>query len=488
MRKLLSVQHSRFLDVIEYLHTKEYLFMYELSDHFKCSPKTIRNDIGVINEEFHPAEIIVHPSKGVFLHLPENYSIEYVYEVMLEKSLEFTLLELIFSEKNLTVSKVADKLHASPSTIRRVILKMNEALKDECISINTFPVKLVGKESDICNLYVYLITEKYSRRRKPFSVIQLKTIDQLLLMLATKVKVNLTFPDIEKLRIWVMVNIIRMQNEPSENIVSPDLNEEKIDEILSLLTIYHKKTFKLIFNLELNKQVIGRLFYVFLVKQFSFDITTFDTVLSDDSESAKVVAMFDGILTNTSLEFDIPLLNKKEVLLNLYNISILQYGRPFILYDKYRFFIDNIETENPEFICYIKNKFADIFNKPSLLQYELYSYLYCIITHWQDLPVFLDEVSPRVTVGIWFNTDVEHMKYIKNEIALRFQEKLVVKLIDDLSLSAFKKNTAAYDIVITNVSGIQNELNNVLCVSINLQTKDWSNLYKLYLKIAFPTK
>lgn len=488
MRKLLSIQQRRMLDIIEFLYSSDHFFIYELSDHFKCSPKTIRNDIHIINDFFYPVEIVTHQSKGISLQLPSNYSIEFVYEVILENSLEFTLLELIFFKKNLTVSKAADKLHSSPSTIRRLISKMNEALKDECISIHTFPIKMIGNEADICNFYVHLITEKYSSRKKPFSSLQLKALDQALLILAEKEKVSLNFPDIEKLRIWIMVNIVRMQNDPTGNIVFSSLNEEKATEIVNSLTPTHKITFKMIFRLELDVQVISRLFYVFLVKQFAFDATTFDVILNGDSNAAKIVSMFDEIITNTAIEFDIPLLNKKEILLNLYNVSILQYGQPFILYDKCRFFIESIEMKNPEFTDFLKRQYMDVFNQPKLMHYELYSYLYFTITHWQNLPSFLDRASPKLRVVLFFNTDIEHMEFIKNEIALRFQEKLVVQLVNDISLSTFKKNVPLYDIILTNISGIQNDLNNVLCFSINPKTNDWTNLYKLYLKIAFPAK
>lgn len=159
--------------------------------------------------------------------------------------------------------------------------------------------------------------------------------------------------------------------------------------------------------------------------------------MNADSNAAKIVSKFDEIITNTAIEFDIPLLNKKEILLNLYNVSILQYGQPFILYDKCRFFIESIEMKNPEFTDFLKRQYIEVFNQPKLLHYELYSYLYFTITHWQDLPRYLDKASPKLSVGLFFNTDIEHMEFIKNEIALRFQEKLVVQLVNDISLSAF---------------------------------------------------
>ena len=484
MRNLLSTQHKRLLELIEYVYQNDGVFIYELCIHFKFSPKTIRNDISFINANFHPIHINVHHTNGISLVFPINYSIEHVYELVLDSSLEFSFLELLFLKKNLTLGTVANKLHSSPSTIRRLISKINNELKISTFSINTSPLKLIGNESDICNFYIHLFSEKYNSRKTPFTLMQSKTLDQLLQTLAKKKYFSWNFPDIEKLRIEIMVNIIRMQHN-NEVTSAISLSEKNRADIRSVLTPAIKTLFKITFHIDLTEEVVARLFRSFLVNPFAFDTNTFNTLLETNAVVANTVTLFDKVVTNTANEFNIPLLNKKELLLNLYNINILQYGQPFILYDKCRFFIESIEKNNPEFIIFLKKQYKCVFHHTSMHQYELYSYLYFTIIHWLDLPLFLDKASPTLSVGMFFNTNTNHMLFMKNDIALKFREKLVVTLMDDLSIADFEKSKDSYDIIITNISGIQNNSNSILCFSINPTTTDWEDLYKLYLKIAY---
>lgn len=281
-----------------------------------------------------------------------------------------------------------------------------------------------------------------------------------------------------------MVNIIRMQHN-NEVTSAISLSEKNRADIRSVLTPAIKTLFKITFHIDLTEEVVAHLFRSFLVNPFAFDTNTFNTLLATDSEVAKNVALFDKVVTNTANEFSIPLLNKKELLLNLYNINILQCGQSFILYDKCRFFIESIEKNNPEFIIFLKKQYKCVFHHTSMHQYELYSYLYFTIIHWLDLPLFLDKASPTLSVGMFFNTNTNHMLFMKNDIALKFREKLVVTLMDDLSIADFEKSKDSYDIIITNISGIQNNSNSILCFSINPTTTDWEDLYKLYLKIAY---
>lgn len=283
-----------------------------------------------------------------------------------------------------------------------------------------------------------------------------------------------------------MVNIIRMQNNNAITSSIP-LSEKNRADIRNALTPALKTLFKITFHIDLTEEVVARLFRSFLVNPFAFDTNTFNTLLETNAVVANTVTLFDKVVTNTANEFNIPLLNKKELLLNLYNINILQYGQPFILYDKCRFFIESIEKNNPEFIIFLKKQYNCVFHHACLPQHELYSYLYFTVIHWLDLPLFLDKASPTLSVGIFLNTNINHMVFMKNEIALKFREKLVVIIMDDLSIAAFEKSKGCYDIIITNISGIQNNSNSILCFSINPTTTDWENLYKLYLKIAYHT-
>lgn len=205
-----------------------------------------------------PLHITTHNFDGIFLDIPQNYTVEYLYETILSNSTEFKIIETVFFDKTHTVDSLAEKLYLSTSTVRRLIKRINEALVSEDFSISLTPLKIVGNETNICNFIIYYISEKYTGRKKPFSRIQLNVLDKMFISATKSNGHTVNFPQIEKLRIWIMVIIIRLQNGNHTDVYTPF--SEDVD-LSALENPLFKNLFKLTFKVELTDEVIFRLFY-----------------------------------------------------------------------------------------------------------------------------------------------------------------------------------------------------------------------------------
>ena len=478
MRKILSTHDLRVLHIVEYLHLHEQPSVSEICRFFNITSKTLRTDINFINEYCMPLHITTHNFDGIFLDIPQNYTVEYLYETILSNSTEFKIIETVFFDETHTVDSLAEKLYLSTSTVRRLIKRINKALVSEDFSISLTPLKIVGNETNICNFIIYYISEKYTGRKKPFSRIQLNVLDKMFISATKSNGHTVNFPQIEKLRIWIMVIIIRLQNGNHTDVYTPF--SEDVD-LSALENPLFKNLFKLTFKVELTDEVIFRLFYPFINENFAVNQQTLTSMVQKKPEVAEKVTALRTLLDNIALKMNIPQPNQNEVLLNLYNISIFQYGKPYILYNRYQYFVDSIEKDYPEFIAVFKEELSKS-NLGELETHTINSFAYTIFTNWQNLMLELEKLAPKMSVGLFFNTDVEHMRMLKDKITYLFNNNLESTIIMDLSLKSFTKHAQKYDIVLTNITGLHVNNVPVFCVPVFPTTKDWVVIHNYYEK------
>lgn len=91
-----------------------------MSEDLFISEKTIRKDVKEMNNFLYPVEVVT-TTRGMFLTLPDNYSIDFIYSCFLEQSIEFSIAEDAFLDEGWTIESLAKKYQVSISTIRRSI-------------------------------------------------------------------------------------------------------------------------------------------------------------------------------------------------------------------------------------------------------------------------------------------------------------------------------------------------------------------------------
>ncbi|MDO6662265.1 helix-turn-helix domain-containing protein [Bacillus thuringiensis] len=325
MRSILNKNLLRNLNTLEFLYeNSDWITIGHIAKSLRCSEKILKQDIKLINGEFSPLKIETS-RKGIKLTYPSNYSAEFIYQKILSLSPEFSFIERIFFKENYTIETLAEELFVSVSTLRRIIIKLKRYFKKIKINItiNTNPCQIVGSEVTIRNFIIHFFYEKYGAIKSPFPTIQVKVLDQILLFTSKKNNIELNFPDLTRLRYWVMVGIVRLKNNHFL-----DMTESLPENIDS--SILDNKTlcilFKKFFGFELTREVIYQLGYVFLNKHFALNYEQLELMIQNKTTNAWIIVpQLKKFLSSISSKLNIPIQNEEKILLELYNTIFVIY-------------------------------------------------------------------------------------------------------------------------------------------------------------------
>ncbi len=472
----------RQLEFLEILYKEnDWLTLKKLCVYLTCSEKTLRNDIKFINEEFYPFQIETS-SKGILLVYPDNYSSDYIYTKVLSLSIEFLLLEHIFLNETYSIEGLAEELFISISTVRRTISKINKIWNRLGVKIITNPCRIVGNEAVIRNFIIHYLEEKYGVTRAPFSITQLKLLEKILLYVTKKNNIKMNFPDLMRIRLWTMVHITRLKNKHLLNIQGEFPND--IDTSILQNSLFCR-LFKSIFSLELTKDTIHQLFYTFLNNKFAITYNQLEIMEKrKDNDAWIFVPKLKKFLGKISMEMNIPIQNEEKLIVELYNV--LQFstlapsiGTDYILNNQRRAFSNLGAREFSYFIKILKKKLHQLdFHKTFNLNSDiLNSMLYALVMHWENLYYTLSK-SALIKIGLFCDSDIEHTNWIKNILNYRFEHQAEIHIINKISFKAFRVTAQNYDLIITNISGIQSLQTPIICINTIPYLRDFEKIQR----------
>lgn len=479
MKKLLSEKDFRLVQLIELIYIKEELLQCEASLILNVNNRTLKADIDRANHMFSPIEIIVTGKKGIKIIIPKNYSLGYVYTCLLSESKEFNILEKIFICETYSIDKLAEEMYISSSSLRRMIMSMNEVLTGEGMNIKLNPLRIVGNESAIINFYVHYLDERYPLNKVIFKMEQVTAIKDMVNYLIKRNNIELDIYEKKKLETFLLVKLIRIKNGHSFQINFT--KDSKIDFIFDVALI--QKRIENAFHVMVNKELLYELFNAFLNGRYSFSYKELIQSSAINPQVKETLSRFEKFVELVLQEFQIKLskFENEKLLLNLCNIGMLQFGKPFILYD---FILDVIQHFNKDYseeILLIMNLLKKIFKGENIEEYELNNYVYVLIVYLEKYFIEIEKQMPILTVAIIFHTDQEHIKIIQNEIYHRFKNKIQSVIItDSFQLEKILAKEIHYDLIITNISALFIPNSEVLCFSIYPEEKDWSELLNYY--------
>ncbi|MDT2607020.1 helix-turn-helix domain-containing protein [Enterococcus hirae] len=129
MREILDGRLRRQLNILEILWNTEWITTAELAEKIDSSEKTIRNDLSQVNEMIEPLSIETSFRAGIILKKDITTPKSFIYSKILEKSLEYTLLETIFLGKVTSKEELSDLLYISETQVSRVINRINQEIR-----------------------------------------------------------------------------------------------------------------------------------------------------------------------------------------------------------------------------------------------------------------------------------------------------------------------------------------------------------------------
>lgn len=483
---LLSKQDKRYLIILESLFLKESTTINDLMMITNSSRKTIRDDLQSINSFISPM-FIKTSLDGCHLDYPLNIGIDYIYSCILKNSLEYTFVEMIFFEKKKGIEEYAEALYLSPSTVRRMINKINKQTKKYDFRISTTKLQLIGNESHIYNTIIQFFKEKYIHQDYPFSKVQKKAFNTLINHALKKHSEFNTLADIELLQLIALVSLVRIQND-HQNIIDTKTNfDQFISEIIEDKML--KTLFKSVFRIKLSKENIIHLFYPFVKGNFAF---SYNDVLNITKKDDKMkIYMDDTIryLNSVAKILGIPISNKEQIIIEIFNLIILNAGKDYLLFNKRKLFLNNFSKESPYItnILYkeIKNNFSYLEN---ISENDTDQFIYILVIHWKELSNKIYLFNPIYTVGIYMNWDIEHSTFITGVLSQQFLGKLTFTPILANSHEGAKKEFEYYDFILTNISNLQNPNTSFVVCNEYPSVDDLYNISKMYSKLLSQQK
>lgn len=140
-----------------------------LAKQLDITKKTLLSDIVFFNHTYSPATIKIDQYQITTLELPNDINLEDLIKQILNHSTNVQILKMIFTEEPI-LSKIAEKLYLSETSIRRIVLKINEyfSQKKWPLSIKIASrLKIVGDESFIRHFFCSMFREIYNPQQLP---------------------------------------------------------------------------------------------------------------------------------------------------------------------------------------------------------------------------------------------------------------------------------------------------------------------------------
>ncbi|WP_313469101.1 M protein trans-acting positive regulator PRD domain-containing protein [Carnobacterium sp.] len=486
MRDILEKYEQRKLELFETLYfCEDWMTIPTLAKKLLCSERTVKQDITSLKESL-PDEYLQTSHRGIRLFLPTHISIEMIYRSVLKESANFNLLESLFHDETKTLEEMADFLYTSPTTLIRAIKKINLALNDYSLQIQTNPCQLIGPEANIRSFYICYFMESYTHFEWPYPTIDQKVFDNFLILAAKFVHFQWNFSDFERVKHWIAVSLIRTQKGHYVEIKQNDLTKyiPDLSKFHFILKPLEKKM-----NISFRPQFIEQVFAVFLNNSYVF---TYDQLIKEsetDPELKKSVDLLSGLLDTLSKQVGIPIPNKEHLLLDLYNLTKM-VSRPnnhirkvtYILFDQKEFFVHSLEEDIPDFVRLAKKQINTYKKKMDLIfsKHSVDELVYTLIIHWENLFIELHKQRKKAKVLIISTYDLEHAQLIRDVIDIHYHDNVTSEIYLEPRLSLKQLKKMEYDVLITTTSFEPIQDKKIICIQ-NIPTE--KNLREIKLAI-----
>ncbi|CAD5900044.1 helix-turn-helix domain-containing protein [Carnobacterium maltaromaticum] len=474
---ILSTAQLRQVNLIRFLNFVDSASQKQILQKLKCNESTFYRDIRYLNSIIDPVEI--KTDNLVKLIIPPNLNIRYIFSCILKKSPEILIIETLLFNETHSLNTLSDLIYTSQSTLRRIIKRMNTTLEYFNIKISSYPIKLIGDEKSICALLISLFEEKYTFNNYPFPQNQVDALETIFLSTLGNKNEHFNYSDLKRFKLISLVIIKRMQNGHIKIISPSNLQDIYYETILKGIS---KENFRSIFKLDLNSNNLNYMFYPFT--NTNFIISTNHLTLLRNSEILidKKLIMFEKLINNISIKYNLKVENIDVLLFHLYNTSEILFGSYSIIYDKTKEFVAELTLYNESFIDYLKTELKKIDLSNSWNESSYYTLSYVLITHWKNLALYLKQSVSVLKVGLFFDSDTEHLLYIMDELNEEFKYILDIQPIYALTITQLKIEIKKFDFIITNIPNLDID-STIIAIPMYPKYSDIKKIHTLYKKL-----
>ncbi|MER2173652.1 MAG: M protein trans-acting positive regulator PRD domain-containing protein [Carnobacterium sp.] len=456
MREVLDASERRKLEVVEHLYfTGGWVTLKELAQKTVSSERILKQDMLQLRE-YYTKDVLQTSHLGVRLVLPPHKDYDDLYRYFLSNSLAFNFIEKLIYDETKTVFELAEELYVSPSTLFRLIKKLNISLADYYVQVQTNPCKLISEnEESIRYFYISYFSERYNNLEWPFKTINQTFFEQLLVFIAKNNDIPLNFADFKRLKLWTAIPYLRVKQGHHVSIKSSIYSKMIPDfsKFQPLTGIIEKKL-----AITLNKEFIEQVFSIFINNNFKFNYESLIEDTKTDPAVKEQVSYHTTLLHNLSNQIGIPIPNHQHLLKEMFNISHFvfkskegQYPPPYILFNSKKYFVQSMEELFPDFITLAFSNLKEYEKKinENYSETARYEIIYTLLIHWDHLIPELYNQKDKVRLLIVSDFDVEHAKMIQDLLHRYLKHEIITTLYTDPIFSLKQLNNHAYDILIT---------------------------------------
>lgn len=456
MRDLLPKPKLRQIELVDFLyHQDNWVTIKDIARHFNCSERTIKKDLSLIRNDNNDI-FTESSSKGIQLRVAKDHGIETYYRQLFEKNYIYHLLEIILNEGDNKAEYISEKLFISIPTLYRLTNQYNDILEHKYgIRILTNPFSIEAEESHTRFILSQYYTESYSSCEWPFEKINENIIESLIKCLCAHFNIALSFPLLRALKLTTTVNLLRTIHGHS---VILDIDFTKADHYYhSLCMNFQFKKIQTLFleefHMELNEILLFQLFTPYLKKGHYIEIEEWEADKNFNITSATSYNFLSESLNKLSHDFNIPLINKEQLMLKLHNaitLEGLETRSIFLMSNRKQHFCKLIQKNYPLFFNALQKEINAYRIEMGLVKNSqmINHLLYLVFVNWNDLIHYLHESLPKLNALILSDFDHEHAIFTKNIIDFYFSNILNTIVYRSLTLENIEYEK--YDIIISN--------------------------------------
>lgn len=470
MRSVLSKRDLRQLEFLELLMNCGPVALSRISEETNYPIRTLSADIKQMNAYLWPIQVVTG-AEGVTLEIPPGSSIREAYSLLLRQSREYQLISYLFFNEGKTQEEIAEDLFIGVSTLRRMIGAMNHALQSRDMHIHSAPFRVEGDESRISQLYIGLFSELSYDGGSLITARERETLVELCAGMTEEIGMKLNYPDLIRITIWVYVRLGRIKHGHHTNYAKEEAAyfQSKLIENAALCEKFYS-----VFGVPLTNELLFELFRLFLRKGFAKNYGHMQAIAAASSVHRLLLAGIDELIGRVAKSLEISSKDTAPLRLDLFNITQFADQPTHILYCKEKVFTEGFMRSHGAIAPIIRKNIETVLGQAS--SSAMYEIFYLLVTHWPSLIEKLKKEAPGITIGLLFDSDIEHAQMIADIIRQYSKVSLQIMIPELEDMNPVSMLCKGIDLLVTDIPELDTPCRETVCIQEYPTSRDWRNV------------
>ncbi|QWI73089.1 helix-turn-helix domain-containing protein (plasmid) [Bacillus mycoides] len=211
------------------IQDKKWRTLTEIASQLNCSAKTIQRDL-LILKSLLPSQwnLKICKGKGVVLNKPANSSNTEMDWLFIRNEISFQILNTLFYEKANTVVNLAESLYVTPSSLSVHVKKVEQYLKQFCLSLKRKPLMIHGEQMYIIFMYQEFYINSYGDHEWPFCPNEEIRFHQYVTTIEQKLQITLC-PSSKRRLMYLIAVMVKQKQQGNILALDPCFSTKIID-------------------------------------------------------------------------------------------------------------------------------------------------------------------------------------------------------------------------------------------------------------------